>query len=71
MADMKHHFLRSKRLATALSLSVASMVLFLIYQYDQHLYDHLSVWEVRAPVFVVAFGITFTVLWWRGRKVAE
>ena len=65
---IKRHFLRSKRLALALPLSFASVVLFLVYQYDRDLYDRLSFWEVRVPVFVLVFGVCFTVLWLRGRR---
>lgn len=65
--DIKHRFRRSWKLALALSLSLGSMVLFLIYQYDRGLYDRMSFWEIRVPAFVLVFGITFAVLWWRGR----
>lgn len=68
--DKKLRVRRAKRLALALSLVLATNLLFSIYQYKRGLYDHLSFWEVRWPLFILIFIVVFAVLWLRARRPA-
>lgn len=65
---VKHHFYRARKLALALSLSIASSVLFLIYEYQRDVYDRLSFWELRWQAFGLVFLVVFAVLWLRARR---
>lgn len=68
--DAKSHLCRTKRLALAVSLTLAGNLLFFIYQYKRALYDHLTFWELRWPLFILIFIVLFAVLWLRARRPA-
>lgn len=51
-----------------LSSVAISWVMFLLYEYDNDAYQHLSFWTFRGPVFATIFIVAFAALWLRSRR---